>query len=311
MIADSLSEMVIFVRVVDEGSFTRAARLLGISTSLASRRVKALEEQLGVRLLERTTRSVRPTDVGRRYRDRVAPLLDGLEEAALEARSLRTSPQGRLRVAAPLAFGLRYLGAPVARFLERWPELEIDVDYSDRRVDLVADGYDVAIRGGRLEDENLVARRLLTFRGVVVASPAYLARHGRPNTPAELAAHHCLRNTALRSMPGWAFHTDDGLQTIPVQGRFQSDSGDAIVQAAEAGLGIAYEPNFLAWDSLRSGRLVPLLEAFRTYEGSFYALYPHRRHLPAKVRLFIDALVDEWSEAPWLSVGEVPRSKGG
>lgn len=297
--AEPISELDIFVRVVDTGSFTRAAAALGISTSYVSRRIRSLEDRLGVRLLERTTRRVRPTEVGRRYRDRVAPLLDGLNEAAREACSLETVPRGVLRVAAPLAFGMRYLTAPVARFLERWPELEVVVDYSDRRVDLVADGYDLAIRGGRLSSENLIARRLLDFRGVVAASPAYLAQHGRPRTPDDLLHHACLVNTALRSMPGWAFETDSGPHTVSVQGRFRSDSGDAIVQAAIAGLGIAYEPTFLAHDAIEDGRLVTMLEEYPTYEGAFFALYPDRRHLSAKVRAFIDHLVETWSDPPW------------
>ena len=297
--ADQGAALEVFVRVVDEGSFTAAAKALGVSTSHVSRRVKMLEEDLGVRLLERTTRSVRATDVGRRYRDRVAPLLEGLDEAAREARSLQAAPRGVLRVAAPLAFGLRYLGPELSRFLALWPELEIEVDYSDRAVDLVGDGYDLAIRGGRLGDENIVARRLIGIRGVVVASPDYVARCGRPHRVEDLLEHDCLVNTGLRSMPGWAFGRGDAQQTLAVRGRFRSDSGDAIVQAAESGLGIAYEPGFLTADAIAAGRLLPLLEDVPTYEAAFYGMYPHRRHLPAKVRLLLDHLVASWSEPPW------------
>jgi len=299
MSTEATAELEIFIRVVDEGSFTAAARSLGVSTSHVSRRVKLLEDRLGVRLLERTTRRVRPTDVGRRYRDRVAPLLDGLEEAAREARSLQAAPRGVLRLAAPLAFGLRYLGPELSRFLRAWPELEVEVDYSDRAVDLVGDGYDLAIRGGRLGDESVVARRLVGFRGVVVAAPAYLEAHGAPERVEDLLAHSCLVNSGLRSMPGWAFGHGDGLRTVPVEGRFRSDSGDAIAQAAEAGLGIAYEPGFLVAEALAAGRLVRLLPDVPTYEGAFYGLYPHRRHLPAKVRLLLDHLVARWTVPPW------------
>ena len=304
---DTLTDVEVFVRVVEHGSFTKAAEALGISTSYASRRVKALEDSLGVRLLERTTRQVRPTDAGRVYRDRVVPLLDGLEEAAREAASLRAEPRGSLRIAAPLAFGLRYLTEPLAAFMATWPELEVEVSYDDRAVDIVADGYDLAIRGGLLADESLIARRLLSFRGVVAASPAYLARQGTPTRVEDLGSHHCIVNAGLRSMPGWAFDQGAGLQAVEIRGRLRLSSGEAVVRAAEAGQGIAYEPAFLTERALREGRLVRLLPEVGTYEGGIYALYPHRRHLPAKVRLFIDHLVETWKTPPWRGAcGEEP-----
>lgn len=296
---EPLSDVEVYVKVVELGSFTRAAEALGISTSYASRRVKALEDRLGVRLLERTTRRVRLTDAGRTYHDRVSPLLDGLEEAAREAASLRAEPRGLLRIAAPLAFGVRYLPEPVALFMRSWPELEVEVSYDDRNVDLVAEGFDLAIRGGRLSDESLIARRLVGFRGVVAASPAYLERRGRPERPEDLADHDCIVNTGLSTMPGWQFDTGRGLEPAPVKGRYRADSGEAVVRAAELGLGISYEPTFITQAGLVEGRLEALMPDVQTYTGAFYALYPHRAHLPAKVRLFIDHLVDCWAEPPW------------
>lgn len=296
---EPLTDVEVFVKVVELESFTRAAEALGISTSYASRRIKGLEDRLGVRLLERTTRRVRVTDAGRTYCERVAPLLEGLEEAALEAASLRSEPKGLLRIAAPVAFGVRYLHDPIASFMAAWPELEVEVSYDDRNVDLVAEGFDLAIRGGRLRDGNLIARRLVGFRGVVAASPDYLRRRGRPAGPEELIDHDCIVNSGLSTMPGWQFDTGSGLQPAPVRGRFRADSGEAVVRAAELGLGLSYEPSFLTERALRSGSLEAVMTEVGTYTGSFYALYPHRAHLPAKVRLFIDHLLQSWSDPPW------------
>lgn len=289
----------ILVAVVDMGSFTAAAKALGASTSYVSRRIKALEDELGVRLLERTTRRVRPTVAGQEYRDRVAPLLEGLDEAARAAVLQRAEPRGVLRLAAPTTFARRYLTQPIAAFCTRWPELRVEASYSDRTVDLVADGFDLAIRGVKRVDENLVARRILGFAGVVVASPDYLQRRGRPLHPCDLEAHACLVNTGLRTMPGWVFSRGGKTVHVDVQGPLHCDDGDALVAAAAAGMGICFEPEFLVAGALRSGAVVPLLTDWDPYEGALFAVYPTRRYLPVKVRLFIDHLVACWGEAPW------------
>ena len=296
---DHHGDIGVLVAVVDHGGFTAAAAGLGVSTSYVSRRVKALEDRLGVRLLERTTRQVRPTAVGQAYYDRVSPLLDGLEDAARAAASLRSEPKGTLRLAAPAAFGRRYFAPVLASFSARYQDLRIETSYSDRAVDLVSDGFDLAIRGGAVIDEHLIARRLLRFRGVCIASPDYLARAGRPERPEDLAQHACLVNHGLRTMPGWVFTRDGEEVRVEVDGPLRCDDGDALVSAAEAGMGVAYEPTFLAADALARGTVVPLFTDHSTYEGSFFAVYPNRSHLPVKVRLFIDHLLEAWADPPW------------
>lgn len=289
----------IFLAVVEHGSFTAAGRALGLSTSQVSRRIKSLEDDLGVRLLERTTRRVRATDAGQAYRDRVAPLIEGLEEAAREAAQLRAEPRGTLRLALPTAFGRRYLVEPIAAFASRWPDLQVEASFSDRPVDLVADGFDLAIRGAARVTDNLIVRRLLDFRGVVCASPAYLARRGTPTHPRELESHDCLVNHGLRTMPGWLFLDGETPLNVQVDGPIRFDDGDALVAAAAAGAGIVYEPDFLTAPALQSGHIVPILQGWTPYVGHIYAVYPNRRFLPAKVRLFIDHLVETWRSAPW------------
>jgi DNA-binding transcriptional LysR family regulator len=294
----------ILVAVVDLGSFTAAAASLSLSTSYVSRRVKALEDALGVRLLERTTRRVRPTAVGQAYRDQVAPLLEGLDEAARAAALLRAEPRGTLRLAAPTTFARRYMAEPIASFCAKWPELKVDASYSDRVVDLVADDFDLAIRGVQKVEENLVARRLLGFAGVLAASPDYLARWGRPEHPSDLESHACLVNTGLRTMPGWVFARDGETLRVDVDGPLCCDDGDALVAAAAAGMGICFEPDFLSASALRSGKIVPLLTDWPPYLGTLFAVYPNRRYLPVKVRFFIDHLLACWGQAPWEAPGD-------
>ena len=293
------TDLRVFVTVVDQGGFTAAARTLGLSTSVVSRRVKALEDHLGVRLLERTTRRVRPTSVGADYRARIAPLLDGLDAAARAAQSLRTEPRGVLRLAAPAAFGRRYLAPVLADFIHAFHQVHVDAQYSDRTVDLLTEPVDLAIRGGASIDDNLVARKLVGFRGVCVASPAYLQRHGVPARPEDLRHHACLVNTGLRTMPGWTFEGTEAPVHVQVDGPFRCDDGAALVAAAEAGVGICYEPTFLAAPGLAAGRLVEVLEGVQTYRGAIYAVYADRTHLPVRVRLFIDHLRDAWDPPPW------------
>lgn len=289
----------VFVTVVELGGFTAAGRALGLSTSVVSRRVKALEDSLGVRLLERTTRQVRTTTVGQAYYTQVAPLLDALDAAARAARSQRTEPRGVLRIAVPAAFGRCYLAEVFASFTRRFDQVAIDASFSDRSVDLVSDPFDLAIRGGASIDEHLVARKLLDFHGVCIASPDYLSLHGRPSRPEDLEDHACLINSGLRTMPGWTFARGDETLHVAVDGPFRSDDGSALVAAAEAGMGIAYEPVFIAAQAIARGTVIPLELDARPYQGSFYAVYANRRHLPVRVRLFIDHLRAAWASPPW------------
>lgn len=294
-----LSDIEVFVAVVDGGSFTTAASALGISKSYASRRVRALEDQLGARLLDRTTRRVSLTDAGRAYHDQVAPLLEGLADAEQAVAALQAEPRGTLRMAAPTSFGLRWLQPALTRFMERWPGLRVEISFNDRTIDLLADGFDLAIRGGRLADSTLVARRLAPFFGVVAASPAYLARRGRPEQPGDLLHHDCLDYSVRTSQLDWRFTGEGGQLSVPVKARMVADSGRALVVAAVDGLGICYQPDFELLHHIRSGALVQLLPAWRTWDAALYAIYPHRRHLSPKVRLLVEHMADEFAGPPW------------
>ncbi len=295
----SHDELRAFVAVVEEGGFTAAAGVLGLSTSVVSRRVKSLEEGLGVRLLERTTRQVRATSVGLDYHGRVAPLLEALEDAARAAQDERSEPKGILRVAVPAVFGRAYLSPVFASFHQRYPQIRVDASYSDRTVDLHGESADLAIRGGAAIDDNLVARKIFDFHGVCVASPEYLARRGTPATPEALSDHDCLVNSGLRTMPGWLFFRDGQPLQVDVDGPFRCDDGLALVSAAEAGLGIAYEPIFIAGPAIARGTVVSIPFSDKPYGGAFFAVYANRRHLPMRVRVFIDHLLNMWQEPPW------------
>lgn len=294
-----LSDIEIFVAVVDGGTFTAAAATLDLSKSYVSRRLRALEDQLGVRLLDRTTRRRSLTDAGRAYHEQVAPLLEGLAGAERAVAALQAQPRGTLRLAAPQSFGLRWLQPALHEFMERWPELRVEVSFSERMIDVVADGFDLAIRGGSLEDSALVARRLAPITGVAVASPAYLSLMGTPTHPSQLSRYTCLDYAVRRTMPSWWFRGDEGEVSVSVEARLVSDSGAALVAAAEAGLGICYQPDFEVYDGLRAGRLVRLFPAWQAWDGALFAVYPHRRHLSPKVRLLVAHLVRSFAGPPW------------
>lgn len=288
-----------FVRVAECGSFSQAARRLGLSKSMISRQVSALETDLGVRLLHRTTRSLSPTEAGRAYLERCRRILDDLDEANLMVGSLQAVPRGTLRVSAPLSFGIGHLAQRLPDFLERCPEIRLEMGYSDRFVDLVEEGWDVAVRIGRLADSSLIVRRLAPVRLMAAASPDYVARRGMPRRVEDLADHDCLTHgVAARSE--WRLADAEGrISTVEVEGRFHADNGDALRIMAEAGMGIVMLPTFFLGDGIRAGRLVPLPEAFRGPEAALHAAYPHGRHLSPKVRAFVDYLAEIFGPEPY------------
>ncbi|CUW38183.1 Transcriptional regulator(Winged helix-turn-helix transcription repressor DNA-binding,6-286) [Magnetospirillum sp. XM-1] len=295
--------IVAFVRVAETGSFSEAARRLGLSKSMISRQVSALEADLGVRLLHRTTRSLSPTEAGRAYLERCQRILADLDEANLLVSHLQAVPRGRLRVSAPLSFGIGHLSACLPGFLERYPEIELEMGFTDRHVDLVEEGWDVAVRIGRLADSSLIVRRLAPVRRLAAASPAYLERRGAPTRPEELAAHDCLTHgNAVHSE--WRFVGDDGkpLQ-VEVGGRFHADNGDVLRDMALAGMGIVLLPSFFLGDDIRAGTLVPLLERYVPLDSSLNAVYPHGRHLSPKVRAFVDHLAGTFGPEPYWDRG--------
>lgn len=299
---EHLGDLAFFVSVVEAGSFTAAARERKLSTSYLSRRLRLLEDALGVRLLHRTTRKLALTEAGRALYEQAAPHLEGLLDAGRAVGALQAEPRGILRLAAPHSFAMRWLLDPLGRFLARWPALRLEASFDDRTHDLIGEGYDLAIRGGRLPDTGLVARRLCGFRTLAAASPAWLARHGHPRHPQELAQATLLDYALTRSAPSWWFRSPAGeVRTVEVDPRraIVADSGEALIAWARAGLGVVYQPEFLLDDALRTGALVALLPDWGTAEAAFHAVYPSRRHVSPAVRLLVEHLVQELRGPPW------------
>lgn len=288
---DRLAAMQVFAQVVESGSFAAAAEKLGLSTSAASRHVAELESHLKTRLLNRTTRRVSLTESGRAFYGRCVQLLADLEEAEQEASRAAVVPRGTVRLTTAVNFGVRQVAPLIAGFMALHPEVRFDVSLSDRVVDLVEEGFDLAIRVGSPGSENLVARKLGETRIVPCASPAYLAAHGTPRGPEDLASHNCFTYEYVSPRNVWRFRGPDGEErTVRVNGSLHSNNGDLLAEIAARGAGIVFEPAFIVGPDVRAGRLVPLLQDFEPAPLPIYALYPSRKHLSAKVRLFVDFL---------------------
>lgn len=296
---DRLDDMLAFIKVVDTRSFTAAAERLNLSKSVVSRRIAELENRLGARLLNRTTRKLSLTEVGQAYYERCTRILNDLEEAEQAVADLHSAPRGRLRVNAPMSFGILHLAPAVAEFLERYPSIEIEMDLNDRYVDLIDEGYDLAVRIGRLRDSSLIAKRLAPARAVVCASPAYLEKHGTPATPEELTNHNCLIYTNVPAAEQWQFRVGDDVRTVRVSGSMRANNGDLLRAAAVAGVGVVVLPTFLVGDELSSGALKCLLLDCYAVESNVYAVYPQNRHLSPKVRVFVDFLAERFGPKPY------------
>ncbi|MBP2315809.1 LysR family transcriptional regulator [Azospirillum soli] len=296
---DRLDDMLAFIKVVDSKSFTAAAERLNLSKSVVSRRIAELENRLGARLLNRTTRKLSLTEVGQAYYDRCTRILADLEEAEQAVADLHAAPRGRLRVNAPVSFGILHLAPAVAEFLERYPSIEIEMDLNDRYVDLIDEGYDLAVRIGRLRDSSLIAKRLAPNRQVVCASPAYLEKHGTPQTPEELSNHNCLIYTNVPTAEQWQFRVGDQTRNVRVSGSLRANNGDLLREAAIAGVGIIVMPTFLCGDALAKGELQCLLLDYYATESNVYAVYPQNRHLSPKVRAFVDFLAERFGPKPY------------
>lgn len=290
---DAIGRMQAFVAVVDAGGYTAAARSLGRSKALLSKHVRELEDELGARLLNRTSRTLSLTEAGERTLEEAREILGRLSalKDAIEAGS--AEPRGRLRISAPRAVGEGALSRTIMEFAVAHPEISLDVRFEDRFVDLVAEGVDAAIRISAMTDSSLIARRLAPFCVGVLAAPSLLAVHGRPEHPSELASLPCVIDTNLRARTNWRFRdpgTDDQF-VVPVRGRVDVNSPVAAITAAEAGLGFTRSLHPLARASIEAGRLVPVLETFEMSTLGVFIVYPAREHLPAKTRAFIDHLV--------------------
>lgn len=296
---DRLAALESFARVAETGSFSAAARALNLSKSLVSRQVSALEAELGSRLIARTTRSLTLTEAGRSYYDQVARILTQMEEADLSVSQLQATPRGKLRVSAPVSFSMLRLAPALPDFLALYPEIEVDIVLNDRRVDLLADGFDLAIRIGKLADSSLIARKLSDIKRYVCASPDYLALRGTPKVPADLKRHDCLCYSNVDLMTEWRFTDLDGRPlSVEVKGRVHANNGDLLRAAALRGLGFLELPDFLVASDVEKGDLVSVLEPYIRQDSAVYAVYPHARYLPPKIRVFVDFLAGRWGGDP-------------
>jgi len=286
-----------FVQVVEYESFVRAAERLGLSTTAVSRQVAELEDHLQTRLLQRTTRRLSLTETGRTFHERCVQILAELGEAEREVGREVSEPRGTIRLTTSVNFGTHQVTPAIALFLARHSHVKFDVSLSDRIVDIIEEGFDLAIRIGGTGGQNLVARKLGETQFIACASPDYVTRHGAPATPEDLARHNCLTyEYALRDV--WTFRDTAGRErTVRVAGSLNSNNGDLNAAAAVQGVGIALEPDFIVDSELKSGKLVPVLESFHAPASPIYAVYPSRRFLPAKVRAFVDFLVERFAGA--------------
>lgn len=290
---DRLSELEAFTRVVEMGGFTEAARKLGISKSAVSKHVAALEGRLGARLLNRTTRRVSPTEIGLVYFDKAQAVLSAVGEADAMATAMQDTPTGELRITAPLSFGVRHVAPALATFLAEYQSVSAHLEFEDRRVELVADGYDLAIRIGDLPDSSLRARKLAETDLNLVASPAYLKRRGTPETIEQLADHELLHYSILSSGNFWKLVSPTGEErAVRVGGRLSINNGDALAQAARDGIGIALSPSFISAEDVRNGALVEVMPDRRPPPIGIYAVYPSGRYPQPKLRVFIEHLAD-------------------
>lgn len=297
----SLDLFVVFARVAESGSFSKAARDLGLSKATVSKRVAELEAALGVGLVARTTRRAALTEAGERTLVRAQRIIEEAEAARAEAVEARASPKGRLRISAPITFGVRYLARLLPEFLTAYPDIDLDLSFADKTVDLIGDGYDAAVRIRTMEDSSLVARKLAPVHAHVVAAPAYWNRHGRPTRPEELARHVCFTYANVPS--NWRFETAAGERvSVRVESRFTYDNADAIEPALCAGLGVARQPDFIAWQDLASGKLEAVLEDWAGPDMWLHLLTPPGRGAPKKMRAFSDFMHDHFGagRAPWL-----------
>ncbi len=292
---DRLAEMEAFVHVVEQGGFTDAARKLGVSKSAISKHVAALESRLAVRLLNRTTRRVSPTEIGLAYYDRAKTVLKDAAEADDMVTAMQAEPRGALRVSVPVSFGITHLAGAVLAFLEAYPEVEVHLVLDDRFVEIVAEGFDLAIRIGTLADSSLLARKLAETRMMLVASPRYVAARGTPRTVDDLTEHQLLHYSNLSTGNVWRLRTIKGQERqIRVGGRLTANNGETLRRAAEAGLGIAMQPSFILGNAVSEGRLVEILPDHPLETVGIHAVYPPGRFTQPKLRVFIDFLAEHF-----------------
>jgi DNA-binding transcriptional LysR family regulator len=304
-----IQEMSSFVAVADAGSFVAAAELTGMSKAAVSRHVAELEERLGVRLMQRTTRRLSLTDEGQRFHARCKELLASIDEAESELSSSSGNPSGLVRVNAPLSFGIMHLAPLWGRFMDRHPKVTLDVTLGDRIVDLVEEGYDLAIRISNLPNSVLVSRTLASTRMVLCASPQYSREHGMPVHPSELTSHRVISFSYWVTRDEWHFTGPEGEVIVRINSGMHTNNGDTCRIAALDHQGIILQPDFMIGGDLRAGTLVELMPDYRAISLGIHAVYPSRKHLPLKVRRLVDFLVEAFRSTPWTSGEKVPAKQ--
>ncbi|MEQ8604401.1 MAG: LysR family transcriptional regulator [Marivibrio sp.] len=307
---DRSTEMAVFAKVVEEGSFSAAARVLKLTPSAVSKQIARLEDRLGVRLLNRTTRRLSATEEGSAFYQRAARILADIDEAETAVTQLHAAPRGTLRINCGIAFGKHQIGPLIPEFLARYPELTVEMTLTDALSDLVEEGHDVAVRFGPLQDSSMVARQLAVSRRAICASPAYFERCGVPKHPSELAEHNCLTFSNMPHLNDWIFRLPEGGEyRIKADGNFSASNGETIHEMVLASLGVARLAEFLVGPEVREGKLMRVLQPFyRDIEVPINAVYPTRRHLSPKVRAFVDFLVEKFQPIPpWESADAGPK----
>ncbi|MDO5638985.1 MAG: LysR family transcriptional regulator [Neisseria sp.] len=298
---NNIGDVSAFIAAAKSGSFTAAAKQLGLTRSTIGKRIARLEARLNVRLLQRTTRSLSLTDEGGIFFERCVAVLEELENAESLLAQRTAEPSGRLRISAPLVLGRQYVADLLADYMRRWPQVQVEASFGDRYVDLIEEGFDVALRvGDPAPDSRFSARTVGIHRMITCAAPAYLAAHGTPQTPADLRAHQCLHFVYGRQLSPWHFQADGREVSFTGKGRASADSAEALLTLCRAGFGLVHFPRYIVAEDLRAGRLQAVLADFQAKGVPIRALYPSRRQLSPKVRQFIDMLAEAWQpQVPW------------
>ena len=299
----NFNSLPIFVALVESGSFSKAGEQLNTSKSAVSKRISQLEDELGVRLFNRTTRSLTLTEAGEAYYDYASQALALAKEAEYAVSRLQAKPKGKLKISVPMTFGRLYIAHLIPSFMALYPDIQIEMIMDDKRQDFIKQGFDIGIRIGQLEDSSLIAKKIATCRSVICASPTYLTQHATPLTPHELNEHNCLYYSYFRAGQDWLFHkktnkktlnflTSDtrGMIKIPAKGNYRVNNSDALHYAALAGLGVVNMPTFIVGEDIKQKNLTVILQDYPQPIHGIYAIFPERKHLSAKVRLFIDFL---------------------
>lgn len=290
---DKLQAMKVFCRVYEAESFKLASESLDVSRPMVTRYINSLEEDLGAKLLHRNTRNISVTQAGRQYYQHCVNILEAIEEAEGELGDLTRQPKGHVRISVPMDFGLTHMVPILSEFSALYPDITLEIDFSDKRIDLTESGIDLAIRGGELGGDHFIARPLRTMRGYICAAPDYLERHGAPKHPSELAEHDCLIYTNAPQAGRWYFKSEQEEFEVQVSGPLMGNNGGALTRFAIEGMGIIMQPDFLVERYLESGDLEVLFPEYETFTGQFYAVYAERKLLPKKVRLLIDFIMEK------------------